>query len=106
MYYLKTGQDNIIYKKRFFFIKTKTNFLQKIEGMLAMNLHYPQELPFSFLAKTIKHDNGFLIINKNGLVEGMNKELLATFGFVDVEALPIYYKFDIEYIITDFNFLI
>lgn len=50
---LYTGEDYIVHTRREIFLKSKQNFLLKIEVFVDLNVYYPDELPYIFFIKGV-----------------------------------------------------
>ncbi|KAL4472304.1 hypothetical protein ABPG72_011665 [Tetrahymena utriculariae] len=108
-YLMTTGQDNIIHSRRDLFLRNKNNFLVRAQIFISLNLHYKEELPYVAFAKIIPTYSGFFVVNSNGIIEGIDQNILEKFGYIGkykINCLPAYISFDIRQFFANYDNLI
>lgn len=96
---MTTGQDSILHSRRDLFLKKKNNFLIRAQVFIALNLHHNEELPYITFAKVLPTKSGFFVINNQGIIEGMDSNVLEKLGFVGkykINSLPVYLNLEIK----------
>jgi hypothetical protein len=85
---MTSGNDSIISNQRDVFLKSKTNFLVRVQIYISIDLLHDNEFPFINFVKPLETLNGFLLITSDLMIESVNKVFFQSLLFNNITIIP------------------